>query len=231
MAPGGSFRCAAAPAAMGNAQGVHSVEEQRHLTARFLTEARAKFSAKFKKPTPSTSVAGDYRVVKTLGTGSFGRVVLAEFKKEPGSFVALKVLEKARVVRLKQVQHTLDEKHILAAVEFPFLVNLTDSFKDNANLYMSLEFAVGGELFSHLRREVKFKEPRTKFYAAQIVLALEYLQSLNILYRDLKPENLLFDRQGYIKITDFGFAKYVEDKTFTLCGTPEYLAPGKRWGL
>jgi len=80
-------------------------------------------------------------------------------------------------------------------------------------------------LFGHLRTSGRYNEVQSRFYAGQIVLALEYLQSLNIIYRDLKPENLLFDERGYLKITDFGFAKYVEDQTWTLCGTPEYLAP------
>jgi protein kinase A len=143
--------------------------------------------------------------------------------KEPHT--ALKILEKKKVVKLKQVEHTLNEKNILAAIDFPFLVNMVASFKDNSNVYMLLEFAPGGELFSHLRRAGRFPEKRTQFYAGQIVLALEYLHNSKIIYRDLKPENLLFDNTGYLKITDFGFAKYVEGRTWTLCGTPEYLAP------
>jgi serine/threonine protein kinase len=88
---------------------------------------------------------------------------------------------------------------------------------------MLLEYVVGGELFSHLRKAGKFTNDMTRFYAAEIVCAIEYLHSLNIIYRDLKPENLLLDSDGNIKIADFGFAKKVEDRTWTLCGTPEYL--------
>ncbi|CAF5048545.1 unnamed protein product, partial [Rotaria magnacalcarata] len=99
------------------------------------------------------------------------------------------------------------------------------SFKDNSHLYIALEFASGGEMFTHLRSVGKYPEDQTRFYAAQVTLAFEYLHYLNILYRDLKPENILFSADGYLKITDFGFAKVVRDRTYTLCGTPEYIAP------
>lgn len=90
---------------------------------------------------------------------------------------------------------------------------------------MLLEYVVGGELFSHLRRAGRFTNDMTRFYASEIVLAIEYLHSKNIVYRDLKPENLLIGHDGHICLTDFGFAKIIQDRTWTLCGTPEYLAP------
>jgi serine/threonine protein kinase len=98
-------------------------------------------------------------------------------------------------------------------------------FQDDKKLYMVMEYVHGGELFSHLRREGRFGDDTAKFYAAEIVLAFAYMHGLQIIYRDLKPENLLISATGHMKITDFGFAKQVEDRTWTLCGTPEYLAP------
>ncbi len=90
---------------------------------------------------------------------------------------------------------------------------------------MLLDYACGGELFTLLRREGRFANDVALFFAVEIILAFEYLHSADIAYRDLKPENLLIDRDVHVKITDFGFAKEVPDKTYTLCGTPEYLAP------
>lgn len=160
----------------------------------------------------------------TLGTGTFGRVYLVRHKPT-GKYYAMKTLKKTEVVRLKQVEHINSEKQILSSIRHPFIVNLYRSFQDEKYLFMLLEYVIGGEMFSHLRRAGRFSNEVTRFYAAEIVLALEYLHSLNVVYRDLKPENLLIDHQGHIKITDFGFSKRVEDRTWTLCGTPEYLAP------
>ncbi|CAG8575591.1 136_t:CDS:2 [Ambispora gerdemannii] len=166
----------------------------------------------------------DFVLLETLGTGTFGRVFLTKFKHTE-NYYAMKVLKKVEVVRLKQVEHINSEKQILAQVHHPFIVNLFCTFQDDRNLYMLLEYVIGGELFSHLRKAGRFSNDVTRFYAAEIILAIEYLHSKDIIYRDLKPENLLLDSRGHVKITDFGFAKIVEDRTWTLCGTPEYLAP------
>ncbi|KAL8649002.1 MAG: hypothetical protein Q9210_004656 [Variospora velana] len=166
----------------------------------------------------------DFTIQRTLGTGSFGRVHLVQSKHNQ-RFYAVKVLKKAQVVKMKQVEHTNDERKMLQKVKHAFLVTLWGTFQDSKNLYMVMDFVEGGELFSLLRKSQRFPNPVAKFYAAEVTLALDYLHSRHIIYRDLKPENLLLDRHGHLKITDFGFAKEVPDITWTLCGTPDYLAP------
>ncbi|KAI9702478.1 MAG: camp-dependent protein kinase catalytic subunit [Candelina mexicana] len=166
----------------------------------------------------------DFTIQRTLGTGSFGRVHLVQSKHNQ-RFYAVKVLKKTQVVRMKQVEHTNDERKMLQEVKHPFLITLWGTFQDSKNLYMVMDFVEGGELFSLLRKSQRFPNPVAKFYAAEVTLALDYLHSMYIIYRDLKPENLLLDRHGHLKITDFGFAKRVPDITWTLCGTPDYLAP------
>ncbi|CAD0018845.1 unnamed protein product [Aureobasidium pullulans] len=166
----------------------------------------------------------DFTINRTLGTGSFGRVHLVQSKHNQ-RFYAVKVLKKQQVVKMKQVEHTNDERRMLQKVKHPFLITLWGTFQDSKNLYMVMDFIEGGELFSLLRKSQRFPNPVAKFYAAEVTLALDYLHSMDIIYRDLKPENLLLDRHGHLKITDFGFAKEVPDITWTLCGTPDYLAP------
>ncbi|KAI9475461.1 MAG: camp-dependent protein kinase 10 [Benjaminiella poitrasii] len=174
-------------------------------------------------PSPSLGIQ-DYELRETLGTGTFGRVWLAKQKKTNKHY-AIKVLKKADIVKLKQVEHINSERQVLSEINFPFIVQLHCTFQDHSCLYMLQEYVIGGELFRHLRKANRFPNDTVRFYGAQIILALEYLHSKNIIYRDLKPENILLDQRGYIKMTDFGFAKRVIDRTWTLCGTPEYLAP------
>ncbi|ODV60668.1 cAMP-dependent protein kinase [Ascoidea rubescens DSM 1968] len=166
----------------------------------------------------------DFQIMRTLGTGSFGRVHLVR-SIHNGRYYAIKVLKKEKIIKMKQVEHTNDERRMLKLVEHPFLIRMWGTFQDSKNLFMVMDFIEGGELFSLLRRSQRFPNPVAKFYAAEVILALEYLHSFNIIYRDLKPENILLDRNGHIKITDFGFAKEVISYTWTLCGTPDYIAP------
>ena len=119
----------------------------------------------------------------------------------------------------------INEKCILMKMNHPFIVKLAGTFQDERSLYMILEYVVGGEFFTHLRRATRFENHVGRFFAAHVTLMFEYMHSMDVIYRDLKPENLLLDRGGYLKITDFGFAKVVEFKTYTLCGTPEYISP------
>ena len=165
-----------------------------------------------------------------VGTGTFGKVLLVRLRtsseqQHQAKYFAMKVLRKSEIVRLRQVEHVQAERHILSRVRHPFIVDLHATFQDNLNVYMLLSYVPGGELFTHLRRAHRFTPDVTRFYLATIILALKYLHSFNIIYRDLKPENLLLDSRGYLRLTDFGFAKIVDDRTWTLCGTPEYLAP------
>ena len=106
-----------------------------------------------------------------------------------------------------KVEHMLNEKAILGMMNHPFIVKLAGTFHDERSLYMILEYVVGGEFFSHLRRANRFENHVGRFFAAHVTLMFEYMHSMDVIYRDLKPENLLLDREGYLKITDFGFAK------------------------
>lgn len=166
----------------------------------------------------------ELNVVGILGKGAFGVVSLVV---DPGTSqsYALKAIKKHQIVELGQQSHILNEKRVMELLHNPFLVNLQGTYKDELRVYFLLDACLGGELFTILRKRRYFDEPASKFYAACVVEAFAYMHSQSIVYRDLKPENLVLDDRGYLKVTDFGFAKVVEDRTFTLCGTPDYLAP------
>lgn len=172
----------------------------------------------------------DFQVVRVLGTGSFGVVHLVHQTRdlEECQYFAMKVMYKAEIVQLRQVEHVHAERSLLFSVDRtanPFVVQLYQTFQDRTRLYMLMEFVQGGELFHHLRACHHFSRDAAMFYAAEVLVALDGLHRQGIAYRDLKPENILLSESGHVRLTDFGFAKRVATRTWTLCGTPEYLAP------
>mmetsp|Transcript_18992 Transcript_18992/g.21462 ORF Transcript_18992/g.21462 Transcript_18992/m.21462 type:complete len:383 (-) Transcript_18992:1930-3078(-) len=178
-------------------------------------------------PIEERATLDDFELLKLVGRGTFGKVIQVRYKKNEQIY-AMKVLRKDLIWKRNQVEHTKTERRILEQCDHPFIVSLRFAFQTEDKLYMVLDYFNGGELFYHLSKAKKFDENQTRFYVAQMVLALEYMHERNIIYRDLKPENVLLDEQGYIKITDFGLSKEnieLPNGAKTFCGTPEYLAP------
>lgn len=142
---------------------------------------------------------------------------------------ALKVLRKDNIIKRNQVEHTKTERSVLGYVKHPFIVGMNMAFQSRDKLYFVLDYCAGGELFFHLSKVGLFSEVRTRFYAAEIISAISYVHSLDIIYRDLKPENVLLDADGHIRLTDFGLSKEGISNSSSgansFCGTPEYLAP------
>ena len=170
----------------------------------------------------------DFQTVKVLGTGAFGKVSLV-YNEELKRYFAMKALKKEYIKKSQQTKHTKEERKILETIDYPFISKLYYAFQTKKSLYMITEFMAGGEMFHHLHDCGHFDENRTRFYIAELILAIDHLHKHNILYRDLKPENILLDEIGHIKLTDFGLSKIMnnieKDKTYTVCGTPVYVAP------
>lgn len=171
--------------------------------------------------------AEDFELLKVLGKGAHGKVLLCEKKQEKGKLYAMKILKKQHIIEAKQLEHTKAENLILSSETHPFLVSLKYAFQTDEKIYFIMEFMKGGELFQHLKRVFKFSEEQTKFIAACLILAIGHLHNNDYIYRDLKPENVLLDERGYAKLTDFGLAKSLklQELAKTFCGTPEYLSP------
>ena len=170
----------------------------------------------------------DFQIVKVLGTGAFGKVSLV-YNEELKRYFAMKSLKKEYIKKYQQTKHTKEERKIMEKIDYPFINKLYYAFQTKKSLFMITEFMAGGEMFHHLHECGHFDENRTRFYIAELVLAIDHLHKNNILYRDLKPENILLDEIGHIKLTDFGLSKIMnnieKDKTYTVCGTPIYVAP------
>lgn len=187
-----------------------------------------------KPPSPPTSSTShmnidSFRCISVLGRGHFGKVILAEYRNTNELF-AIKALKKGDIISREEVESLLSEKRIFLTankMRHPFLVNLFACFQTREHVCFVMEYAPGGDLMMHIHADV-FSEPRTVFYTSCVVLGLQYLHEHEIVYRDLKLDNLLLDSEGYVKIADFGLCKEgmgYGARTGTFCGTPEFLAP------
>ncbi|XP_015595455.1 cGMP-dependent protein kinase 1 [Cephus cinctus] len=174
----------------------------------------------------SNLVLSDLEVRGTLGVGGFGRVELVTLRSDSDKSFALKKLKKKVMVDQQQQEHVLNEKHIMQACDSPFICKLYQTYKDHKYVYFLMEVCLGGDVWTTLQRRRYFDDHTAQFMVGCVVEALDHLHSLNIVYRDLKPENLMLDTRGYLKLVDFGFSKKIgPDKTWTFAGTPEYVAP------
>uniref|UniRef100_A0A8B9LW15 protein kinase C n=1 Tax=Astyanax mexicanus TaxID=7994 RepID=A0A8B9LW15_ASTMX len=171
----------------------------------------------------------DFKCISVLGRGHFGKVLLAEHKST-GKMYAIKALKKGDVVTRDEVDSLMCEKRIFETINashHPFLVNLHGCFQTCDHVCFVMEYSPGGDLMTHIHNSI-FTERQTRFYAACVLLGLEFLHQNKIVYRDLKLDNLLMDADGFVRIADFGLCKEgmgYGDRTSTFCGTPEFLAP------
>mmetsp|Transcript_25988 Transcript_25988/g.32395 ORF Transcript_25988/g.32395 Transcript_25988/m.32395 type:complete len:143 (+) Transcript_25988:156-584(+) len=134
-------------------------------------------------------------------------------------------MKKHEIIQSKHVDHIENEKLILSKLVHPFALEYDGFLQDDRYIYFATELLSGGDLFTYHRTVGNFNADQTAFYGAQIASVFEYLHSKDIVYRDLKPENIMIGADGYLKLIDYGFAKVVTKRTYTICGTPDYIAP------
>jgi len=163
---------------------------------------------------------------KLIGRGSYAKVFLVT-KRTTGEKYAMKVLKKSQMENQKDVVRLFNEKDIIKDIDHPFIVKLHYTFQNKTKVYFILDLLTGGDLYSHILKNGKFREAHARFYAAEMVLALEHLHERNVVYRDLKPQNIVIDDEGHVKLTDFGLSKkdFDQDQENTICGTMKYIAP------
>jgi len=183
----------------------------------------------------------DFDLLAVLGRGGFGKVMQVRHTTS-GHVYAMKVLKKKELIRRKQVERTKTERHILEkAGGHPFVVSLAYAFQTKYKLYMVMDFVQGGDFFTYLRKVGRMRESWARLYICEVALALQHMHELDIVYRDLKPENVLLERDGHIKLTDFGLSRSFECRrplaadsevgkgamgftTRSFCGTEQYVA-------
>lgn len=193
-----------------------------------------KYSAKEVISVSTINDLSKFNLIKVIGKGTFGKVVLVTLKDNPKNFFALKILKKEHLVSTKNVKNIINERKILSDLDNNFIVKLRFTFQSKEKLFMAFDYHNGGELFFHLQQKKRFSEDEVKIYASEIYYALSYLHSKLTLYRDIKPENIILDKNGHIKLVDFGLAKklgYNKLYTTSFCGTNEYIRKKKKINL
>ncbi|OHT05101.1 Protein kinase 2 [Tritrichomonas foetus] len=167
-----------------------------------------------------------FDILSVIGRGFFGKVLLVSHKETKELF-AIKTVHKMRLLNQEKVNTILAERNIMRQCKHPFVVSLLFAFQSATKFYLGLEYVPGGELYSLMKKRYKFTRPQIKLYIAEISLALDHLHSIGVVYRDIKPENILIDEEGHLKLTDFGLSKNIKKTkiTYSFCGTPDYMAP------
>ena len=174
----------------------------------------------------SSIKASDLDIMGVIGQGAFGLVSLVKTRANDAVPYALKQLQKKRLLVTKQTANVVREKEIMQMLMHPHILKLTGTFSDTHSLYFVLEYLQGGDVFGRLcKMGGRFDMKTSRVYAACVTDSFAYMHGKNIIYRDLKPENLVLDKNGMLKVVDFGMAKQTTMRTFTVCGTPEYMAP------
>ena len=168
----------------------------------------------------------NFEKLKMIGKGTFGKVHMVENITD-GKIYAMKSIRKDKIIDNDHFESTQMEKQILMNNEHPFLIKMSYVFQSKHKVYFVMDFIRGGELYTHLNNEKKFAEDKARFYALQIIMSIGYLHQQDIVYRDVKPENILIGEDGYLHLADFGLTKSIKrgELATTFCGTHEYLAP------
>ena len=168
----------------------------------------------------------DFSFHYALGKGGFGKVWLVSFRNDKNLY-ALKEMQKLRIVSKRSVDLVMNEQRLLSLIRHPFIVNMKFAFQDRCNLYLVMDLLKGGDLRYHMLKNYKFSEEQVRFICICIVAGIEYLHINKIMHLDLKPENLVFDMKGYLRITDFGIASEIKNyrKNRETSGTLGYMAP------
>jgi protein-serine/threonine kinase len=181
-------------------------------------------SEDFDQPKLSPS---NFRPIQLLGKGSFGEVFLVE-KKDDKQLFAMKILMKNKIMGQNLIRYAVTERNVASCVKHPFIVGLRYSFQTANKLYLILDYCPGGSLSNFLKKEKRFPEERAKIYLCEVLLAIEELHKRDIIYRDLKPDNVVIDAEGHAMLTDFGLSKegvLEKDSAKSFCGSVAYLAP------